>query len=336
MKKALLIISIFIITACIGYFLGPKPAAPNLTVPYFKLPGDLPLLESQIIKNEQNTKGLKPGCEAKIVWQDSTKKQKTKIAFLYIHGFSATQMEGDPVHKNIAKKYQSNLYLARLAGHGVNLGEATMADLKTDDFILSAEHALAVAKSIGNEVIVIGTSFGGALTSYLASQHPEIKAIILYSPCIKTFDSNAELLDNPWGYQLGKAVLGTETAGFKPANSDHEKYWTSKYNLNGLVQFQNFLTNAMVKATYEKIKCPVFLGYYYKNEAEQDKVVSVPAMLTMFEQLGTSNKQRFAFPNVGNHVIASPILSKDVEAVQRETERFLETVLKVDDVGFSI
>lgn len=334
LKKILIGFIALLAILAVVYFLGPKPDAPNFETPMFILTGDLPLLEKQINESERNTKGIKAGSEAKIIWADTAKKQKTKIAFLYIHGFSASQMEGDPVHRNIAKKYQSNLYLARMAGHGIDLGEATMANLKTDDFILSAEHALAVTKTLGERVVIISTSFGGALTSYLASKHPEIKAIILYSPCIKTFDTNAELLDNPWGYQMGKAVLGTETAGFKPENADHEKYWTSKYNLNGLVQFQNFLTNAMVKSTFEKINCPVFLGYYYKNEAEQDKVVSVPAMLEMYEQLGSANKQRFAFPNVGNHVIASPILSKDIESVQKETEKFLDSVLKVEDVGF--
>ncbi len=334
MKKILLILFSILLLFSIGYILGPKPKAPNLEVPQIKLPGDLSVIEKQIIDNEHTTKGIRPGCEAKIVWADSLKKAKTKIAFLYIHGFSATEKEGDPIHRNIAKKYQSNLYLARLAGHGVDLGDSTMATITTDDFVLSAEHALAVAKTLGNEVVIVSTSFGGALTTYLASQHPEIKAIILYSPCIKIFDDNAELLDNHWGLAMGKAVTGSEIAGFKPENANHAKYWTTRYHMNGLVQLQNFLTHTMNRTTFEKIKCPVFLGYFYKNADLQDKVVSVPAMLQMFEELGSANKQRFAFPNAGNHVLASPILSKDVQNVQKETEKFLESVLKVENVGF--
>ncbi len=334
-KKTLAIIGLLVLLGGVGYIFGPKPDAPILEVPQFKLTSDLSQLEKQITDNEHNTTGLKPGSEAKIVWQDSTKKQKTKIAFLYIHGFSASQMEGDPVHRNIAKKYQANLYLARLASHGIDLGDETMKTVTTDEFIVSAEHALAVAKTLGDEVIVIGTSFGGALTAYLASKHPEIKAIVLYSPCIKIYDDNAELLDNPWGFQLGKLVNKSEIRDIPSANADHAKYWNHHYHLNGLVALQNFLTHTMNKATFEQVKCPVFLGYYYKNEKEQDNVVSVPAMLKMFEQLGTSNKQRYAFPNTGNHVIASPILSKDIITVQKETEKFLESVLNVDDVGFS-
>ncbi|MES2794733.1 MAG: alpha/beta hydrolase [Bacteroidota bacterium] len=334
MKKVLFGFVLFFALFGVIYYFGPKPDAPTLEVPMFKLTGDLPILEKQISDSEREIKGIKSGCEAKIIWADSTKKIKTKIAFLYIHGFGATQMEGDPVHRNIAKKYQSNLYLARLAGHGIELGDENMAEVKTDDFVLSAEHALAVAKTLGNEVIIISTSFGSALTTYLASKHPDIKAIILYSPCIKVFDEKAEILDNPWGLQIGKLVNGSAIRDFKPTNEGHRKYWTTHQHLNGVVQLQNFLTHAMVKSTFESVKCPVFLGYWYKNENEQDKVVSVPAMLKMFEELGSANKQRFAFPKAGNHVIASPILSKDIETVQKETEKFLESVLKVENVGF--
>jgi len=49
----------------------------------------------------------------------------------------------------------------------------------------------------------------------------------------------------------------------------------------------------------------------------------------MFEQLGTSadKKRSVAMPITGNHVLASPILSKDVVGVERETEKFLKEIL---------
>ena len=123
MKIFLKVIIALISVLTIGYFLGPKPTPPRLEVPMFKITGDLPTLDKQIQDDEAKVKGIRPDCQARIVWADSAKKAKTKIAFLYIHGFSATQEEGNPVHRNIAKKYGANLYLARLAGHGIDLGE---------------------------------------------------------------------------------------------------------------------------------------------------------------------------------------------------------------------
>ena len=330
MKKILGYLPYVLLLAGIGYFLGPKPEKPNFEqVLNFNLPTTLPALEQKINLDEAQTEGIKPDNEARIVWADSLKKEKTKIAMVYIHGFSASQEEGNPVHRNIAKKYGANLYLARLAGHGIDMGDATMKNVSADDFIRSAEEALAIGKQLGDEVVVMATSFGGALTSYLASKHPEIKAIVLYSPCIKIYDSNAELLDNPWGFQMGKLVAGKEFNDIDKRSDAHQKYWSLHYHLNAVVSLQNFLTNAMKPETFAKIKCPVFVGYYYKNESEQDKVVSVPAILKMYDELGSTVKEKVAFPAAANHVLASPILSQDVPGVQKATEVFLDKLLAV-------
>lgn len=56
------------------------------------------------------------------MWAELVHKSKTKYAFVYLHGFSASEKEGHPVHRNIAKHFNANLYLARLQGHGLDLG----------------------------------------------------------------------------------------------------------------------------------------------------------------------------------------------------------------------
>jgi esterase/lipase len=329
MKKFLKILLIILLVLTVAYFLGPKPDAPKLTVFSGKVADSLNLLEADIAQTEKLEKGIKQDNEARIIWADSSLKQKTKTAFLYIHGFSASQEEGDPVHKNIARQFGGNLYLARLAGHGVWLGDSTMVGLTADDLYNSAEKALAIAKKLGDSVVILSTSFGGALSLQLASVHPEIKAVVTYSPCVKIFDDNAELIDNPWGMQLGKLITGSYYRDIKAENPDHDKYWNLHYHMNGILAIQNFMTNTMNSSTFKKIKCPVFMGYYFKNETEQDKVVSVAAMLKMFDELGTPAelKRKIAFPAAGNHVLASPILSKDVNHVEAETVRFLKEVL---------
>jgi esterase/lipase len=270
---------------------------------------------------------MKPDNEARIVWADTSVKEKTKIAMLYLHGFSASQGEGEPVHRNLSRKYNANLYLARLEDHGIDLGDSTMINMTSDKYYSSAENALRIASKLGDEVIVIGTSAGGMLTLHLASRHPEIKAIVLYSPCVQLYDKMAPVLDNPWGKQIVNAVAGPLSV--YPAESDlHSRYWTLKYSNQGLVALQNLITHAMKPEVFSKIKCPVFLAYYYKNEEEQDKTVSVPAMLKMFDELGTPEnlKRKMAFPETGAHVIASYIRSKDWQGVERETDKFLSEI----------
>ena len=86
----------------------------------------------------------------------------------------------------------------------------------------------------------------------------------------------------------------------------------------------------MNKETFQRVKQPVLCLYYYKDEMNQDKVVKVKATQEMMQQLGTADslKRSVAMPNTGNHVLASPILSKDVAGVENETRRFLQEVMK--------
>lgn len=327
MKKFLKLFAGILLVLLIVYFAGPKPSKPTFESPAINLPQSLAELEKLINDTETIVRGLKPGNEARIEWADSTRKEKTKLAFLYLHGFSASHGEGEPVHRNLAKKYNANLYLSRLEDHGIDLGDSTMINITSDKYYYSAEKALQIAKRLGDEVIVIGTSAGGMLTLNLASRHPKIKAIILYSPCVQLYDKMAPILDNHWGKQIASAVAGPVSV-YEAENAGHANYWTLKYRIEGLVTLQNLITNSMKTEVFSKIKCPVFLAYYYKNEEEQDKTVSVPAMLKMFDELGTPEnlKRKVAFPETGNHVIASYIRSKDWQGVERETDKFLSEI----------
>lgn len=319
-----------ILVLSIVYFIGPKPPKPVFETPVFSLPASLTELDKQINDSEKAVKGLKPDNEARIVWADTATKEKTKIAFLYLHGFSASQGEGEPVHRDLAKKYNANLYLSRLEEHGIDRGDSTMINLTAGNYEASAEKALMIAEKLGDEVIVTGTSAGGALTLFLASRHPEIKAIILYSPCVQLYNGTSVILDNHWGISLLKIMQKGPLMKFEAESREHANYWALQYRVEALVALQNLLTSTMKPEVFEKVKCPVFLAYYYKNETEQDHTVSVPAMLRMFDELGTPAplKQKMAFPDAGVHVIASRIRSKDWQGVERETEKFIANIVK--------
>ena len=129
--------------------------------------------------------------------------------------------------------------------------------------------------------------------------------------------------------QLARLANGGDYHEFEDITEENSKYWTTKYRLEALTQLQALVEGTMTEETFASVRQPVFLGYYYKDEIHQDSTVSVPAMLHMFEQLGTpdNEKRKVAFPEVGAHVMTSHITSKDLESVQRETNRFLEEVL---------
>src|SRR4051812_43062228 len=118
MKKFLKVTAIIILLLLIIYFIGPRPAKAFYTSKMPEVPAASVDLEQFVAKQESLHK-LKPNNEARIIWADSS-KQKTAFSIVYLHGFSASQEEGDPVHIATAKKFGCNLYLSRLAEHGID------------------------------------------------------------------------------------------------------------------------------------------------------------------------------------------------------------------------
>ena len=103
---------------------------------------DLVKLDQWINNREKAITNIKPNNEGRIVWYDSI-PTKTDYSIVYLHGWSASQMEGHPLHVDIAKKFGCNLYLPRLAGHGLDEDEP-MLDLTADKLLNSAKEAIAV------------------------------------------------------------------------------------------------------------------------------------------------------------------------------------------------
>lgn len=330
MKKVFLTLLILII---LGYWFGPKPDAPVLlTEANWKNIPDSALAISHFVDSvEAQNKNLKPNNQARVIFADSAHPKKTKVVFLYVHGFSASQMEGDPVHRNVAKAFGANLVLARVAGHGEQSSDHVFENTSADDMYQSVENYYALAKKLGEEVVVLGTSFGGAMSVFLAKNHPEMKALILYGPCIKIADPAAVVLDKPWGLQLARVILKGENRDIPSKNPLHQQYWSLHYRLEGPVAMQNFLSHTMTKEVFNNVKVPLYLTYYYKDEQHQDDVVSVKAMREMFPEIGTADslKKEEAFPLSGYHVMTSPILGKHVEIVTQKSIEYLENTVKL-------
>jgi len=320
------VILALILLLVIIYFLGPKVEKPVLDKTLTQLPNDLLQVEKLIKSRESAIPNIKKNNEARIIWADSI-PTKTEYSIVYLHGWSASQEEGAPIHTLIAERYGMNLYLPRLAGHGLEEDEP-MCTLTADQLYDSAKNAISIGKQLGKKVIVIGTSTGGTLALSLCGGDEDIAGLILYSPNVAIASSSAKLLSGPWGVQLGKALIG-EYIDYEPDNDLSRQYWTNRYCTKALAQLQVLVDETMVRETFKAVEQPVFMGYYYKDEENQDQTVSVPAMLEMYDQLGTPNelKRKVAFPEAGEHVIASYITSKDLESVKRESFKFMDEVM---------
>ena len=323
-------LGVILLLLIIVYFLGPQPSTPKYKNDLPNIPAEAKILE-QYIRDNEATHKIKPDNEARILWLHDSLKEKTEYAVVYLHGFSASQEEGDPIHYNFAQKFGCNLFLSRLDAHGIDTTEP-LGNFTAEGLWNSAKEAYTIGKQIGKKVILMSTSTGGTIALKLAAEYPDIAGLILLSPNIAINDPNAWLLNNHWGLQIAHIVTGKHRT-VEDTTSIYAQYWNNRYLTSSLVQLEELIETTMKESTFNKVTQPALLLYYYKDEEHQDDVVKVSAMKRMFNQLGTpvNLKRQVAIPNAGNHVIGSYIKSKDVEKVEEECEKFGMEVLKLKE-----
>ncbi|HBL77756.1 MAG: hypothetical protein A2W90_02385 [Bacteroidetes bacterium GWF2_42_66] len=332
MKKSIRILLILILLPFLIYRLGPQPERPRLTDQLPEVGCTIDNIE-HFIQEKESKLPLKPDNESRIFWNNDSLKEKTDWCLLYLHGFSASWYEGHPTHQNFAKRFGMNAYLPRLADHGIVTDEPLL-NMTPDNLYESAKEALIMAHILGEKVVIMATSTGGTLTLKLAAEFPEmIDGLILLSPNIRINNSKAFLLSGPWGLQIAR---NNYHSNYRVTNEDFEcrecQYWNCKYRLEATVYLQQLISATMKRKTFEKVKAPLFAGYYYKDEAHQDQVVRVDAIIEMFDQLGTPGelKRKQAFPEAGNHIIGGELFSGSLEEVQQACFLFAEEILGLE------
>lgn len=326
MKKAAYTALVIIMLGAVIFMLGPKAPTPKLDPTPTTCSVGITELDAFIAQREASYKTLKPGNEASITWVDDSVHQ-TEYAIVYLHGYTASKMEGRPVVPDFAKEFGMNLVEPRLFAHGLDTVDV-LIELTPENYIHSAKEAIAMAKVVGRKVIVMCCSTGGTLGLYLAAHDPAIAAVVAYSPNIDLFDPASKVLTGPWGLQLARLITGDDSREYD-APEEFKRYWQTRYRLESVMTVRSVVDATMTPETFSKITQPVFVGCYYKSDAAQDSVVSVAAMRTMMDQLGTpaAQKRMVEFPDAKAHVITNPLRSKDVEGVMEATRKFATEVL---------
>lgn len=298
------------------------------------LPSDIPHDLSKLdtfLANREAAYDLKPGTEARVVWHPGKRHQQTDYAVVYLHGFRASHPEGHPVHRKIAGFLRANLFLSRFQEHGIKSANP-LRNLTEEKLLESARFAYAIGEQIGKKVILMGSSTGGSLALYLAVQplfKKNIAGIILYAPLIRFYGVKEKLLQYTLSRKILSCIPGKSYQIQHPkATYAEDRVWYPVYALQGALALGAFVDHHMHPQLFKQVTCPVFVGYYYKNRKEQDKIVSIRAIQNMIEVLKSNTQIVYAanFPNAKNHVICNNLVSKSVKKVIRETRIFFESI----------
>lgn len=197
---------------------------------------------------------IRAGQQKEIVWAGSA-GQKTPLAIVYVHGFSASSGEVRPLPDLIAKALGANLFYTRLTGHGQD-GPA-MATGSVEAWVDDYAEAIAIGRMIGERVVVIATSTGGSLAvaeALNAKVSDGIAAFVLISPNFGVQAGGSFLLTMPWGRHIAELVIGKERS-FEPRNARQAELWTTRYPtiavlpMAKLVELANATDPAVIKTS---------------------------------------------------------------------------------------
>lgn len=231
-------------------------------------PIDIPAnIDGYLSKKEARFGDIIEDAHKQVIWA-GVAGQKTDYSIVYLHGFSATSHEIRPVPELVAQALGANLYYTRFTGHG-RIGDAMM-DATPEKWLQDAIEAVEIGKQLGERVIVLATSNGGAISSYLLTDQryaSKVTGIVLTSPAYKLAHPMTALLDFPLVRYWGSLVAG-KRRGFEGVNADHEKYWTNEYPTEAAYPMAT-IQRAVRQADFGLIKVPALFFV-----SEEDSVVS--------------------------------------------------------------
>ncbi|MBF7729927.1 alpha/beta hydrolase [Pseudomonas sp. N040] len=295
-------------------------AGPRTSVDYRPYAGQLPSdLTAYLQQAEAAYPDITPGAEKTIRWASAEHRQ-TNLAIVYLHGFSATRQETAPLCDDLARSLGANLFYTRLSGHGRS--NAALGEARAGQWLNDAEEALAIGKRLGRKVIIIGTSTGGTLATWLAATHndPAILAYVLISPNFAPRDPAAQLLNWPWAKYFVPLLLGEERR-WTPLNAEQARYWNHRYPSKVLLPMMA-LVQTVNAQPLEQVRTPLLLIH-----AADDQVVSATAASAAFARFGSAHKRRVELQHSqdpSHHVLAGRILAPaDTARVAQLIKQFI-------------
>ncbi len=263
-------------------------------------------LDTLIAAEEAKVGPIRKGLGKQIVWADPTKPQKTPVAVIYVHGFSASPAEIRPLPDLVAKALGANLFFTRLAGHGLEDADA-MGRATIEDWAGDIGEALSIGRLLGDKVVVISTSTGASLVTWALARPrlaENVAASVFLSPNYGVQASGSFLLTGPFGAQLARLLLG-ERRGFEPISPLNAHNWTTDYPVSALIPMAQSVRLA-THTPVENISIPALF-----IQSADDKVVRPDRTAAVSARWG--GPHRLVDPGLtgdaNNHVIAGDTYS---------------------------
>jgi pimeloyl-ACP methyl ester carboxylesterase len=201
-----------------------------------------------------------------------------------------------------------------------------MEGVRVGDWLTDAREALAIGELLGDQVVLVGMSNGGALAAWAAIRHPEeLVALVLLSPNFGPTDAAAGLLTAPGGRLLARLVVGAVHT-WEPENSAQAEAWDTAYASSALVPMMRLSTWVDQRRRLRTIEAPTLIVY-----SPEDQVVDPEEIVQASSWIGGTPKRVAPIQGVeaeSRHVLAGDAVSPGTtELVRRTLSDFLRDLL---------
>lgn len=265
--------------------------------------------ETYLADAETRIGDVLPHAAKRIQWAGAS-GEKTALAVIYLHGFSASAEEIRPVPDRVAQALAANLYFARYTGHGRSDPDA-MADGSVNAWLRDTAEALAIARAIGHETLILSTSTGGTLAA-LALTQPDlsdgVKGVVFISPNFGIKNPMAPLLTMPAARQILPPLLGKRRS-WAPRKPGQGQFWTTDYPSVAVLPVAAAVRAAQ-QADFGAVQVPAL--FYY---SASDNVVDAAETQRIIPTWGAAVSERVVIPSPqgdpDQHVITGDIMSAD-------------------------
>jgi len=228
------------------------------------------------------------------------------IGILLIHGFTATTVEIRP----LAQYFRRNGYSVAgplLPGHGTTAEDLNTKNWK--EWVAAADQSYQLLKSSCERVIIGGESMGGLISLYLASIHPEITGLLLYSPALRV-----------------KKLRRTQIARFfMPIMAKHNSGKTKEplpwqgYTVYPVqAAYQLFRFQQFVAPCLGRVNQPALI-----MQGAKDRTIDPNSSKVIFDAIASRQKELVWKKNSGHCVV----LDAEYEEVMAKSLAFIESIL---------
>lgn len=231
-------------------------------------------VEAFLAGRDEAAAPLRPGCAASVRWAPGRERQRARACVVFIHGWSASPEEIDPVDADVAAALGATLLRVRLTGHGLaptaRCGEAMRDQSRPDALRMDAATGFALGALLGERVLLVGCSTGGSLAMWIAAQpwsRPALAGLVLISPAwtIARFGSRLYnllkwplvLAPRPLGSRLLRMVTGPTMRHPPPITEELSRVWTTEYPAPSVLNVMEVFVSVEVSVSPPRLALPV-------------------------------------------------------------------------------